>query len=372
MSNKIGAGAITLTDIMDGIQPAVFQLSNESHAFVANPAGDIGADITSFDCDTAVWIGETRSEFLDKAVVTITETNKASYKFKYNVTVTSNKSSWVPKLVSNGNDAKITMDAVPTGTTDKSCTLTVRFTAVNSIGNIVESERLISLSKGIQGVDGVAVRLEADSNYFMADADNVITGPDVITIRTKVIGDCGTLSAYVRKDDGVEQVIDTFQQSDDDSDGYNDTDIVISKEFFGASERCSVIVRGSAASTASDVLTIARVKEGNRGKAALSVFISSDQKGMIFKNGSADTHRKTLTAKVYDMESGSEVTSGMTFLWKADNVIVKVDAGENVVPDDTSGAVNATNQFIIVGSEDVPDGESVEYTCEVTVSEDNL
>jgi len=369
MSNKIGSGAITLTDIMDGVQPVVFQLSNESHAFVADPTGEVGADITSFKCDTLAWVGETSAEYLDRAQVEITEQNKTSYKGKYNVTVTSNKSSWVPKVVSMGTSARITMDAVPTGTTDKSASLNVKFKVVNSIGNIVEGERLITLTKGIQGVDGVALRLEADSNYFMADADNQITTPDVITVKTKVIGDCGTIQAFIKKDDGVEQPVETFVDADANSDGYNDTNITVTKEFFGSSERCTVIVRGSAAATASDVLTIARVKEGQRGKAALSVFISSDKRGMIFKNGSADTHRKTLSAKVYDMETGSEISSGMTFLWKADGEVVKVDAGENVVPIGTTNAINATNSYIIVGSEDIPDGESVEYSCEVTVSE---
>ena len=372
MSKKIGSGAITLTDIMDGIQPVVFQLSNEAHAFVANPAGDVGDDLNSFDCFTDVWVGEDKASYLDRGVVAITESNKANYKNKYNVTVTSNNSSWVPKLVSSGDRAKITLDAVPTGTVDKSASLKVLFTCVNTIGNIVESERSITLTKGIQGVDGVAVRLEADSNYFMADADNNITTPEMITIKTKVIGDCGTLKAWVKKDGGVETPVDTFVQKDADADGYNDTNIIISKEYFGLCDRLSVIVRGSAASTASDVLTIARVKEGQRGKAALSVFISSDKNGMIFKNGSSDTHRKTLSAKVYDMETGTEISDGITFLWKGDNEIVKVDAGDNVVPEGSSGAVNATNSFIIVGSEDVPDGESVEYSCECTVSEDNL
>ncbi len=375
--NKIGIGAITLTDVMDGINPIVFQLSNESHTFVADQNGLIGdAEKATFDCFADTYIGETKATYTETV---ITDDNKADMKSKYNVTVTSTNGAWTSAQVSETGSVKITMDVVPTGTVEKSTTLEVAFKAVNKVGNIVEGTRIISITKGIQGVDGVAVRLEADHNYFLTDSAGNFNNPsDQVTIRIKTIGDVGALTATMTKDGGTATSID-LTQADDDDDGYNDTNLVLKANdaddgtpFFGDSDRVTISVSGDAASTASDVITIARVKAGKKGEAAITVFVGSSEKGTIFKNGSSDTHKKTLTAKAFDMETGNELTADLTYAWKTRNdagdlVSVYVDDTANVVPADTTDAVVAAGVSIIVGSEDVPDGESAEFTCDVTV-----
>ena len=62
--SKIGTGAISITDVKDGIQPIVMQLSNEAHAFVADQNGNISAEeLASFVCDTTLWIGDTEATY---------------------------------------------------------------------------------------------------------------------------------------------------------------------------------------------------------------------------------------------------------------------------------------------------------------------
>jgi len=370
---KVGTGAITLTDVKDGIQPIVMQLSNESHAFVADQNGTIDdIERASFECLTTLWVGDEEASY---TTTELTTTNAVDNKMKYNIILTSTRpTTWIPAKEQNVNKCKITMAAVPGGTTAeaKSAAIIVEVVAVNAIGRIVTGQLTISLTKGIQGVDGVAIRLEPNKLYFMADGDNnlVVDQPDVI-IKPKIIGDVGTLTAYYKKDGSAETQLD-FVQADADEDGYNDTDIVITKEMFGTADTYSVIVRGTASTTANDVITIARVKQGSAGEAALSVFITSSQNGTVFKNGSMDTHKKTLTAEVYDMATGDQVVSvdggvQVRYLWYFDGAVATVDS-EGYLLTDGSGE-NATGPFIIVGSEDITDGGSNNISCNITVED---
>ena len=75
---KIGSGAITLTDVKDGIQPVVMQLSNEAHAFVADQNGKLTVEeLQSFICDVTLWIGDVEANYTE-AVVLDADTAKAN------------------------------------------------------------------------------------------------------------------------------------------------------------------------------------------------------------------------------------------------------------------------------------------------------
>lgn len=400
---KIGTGAISITDVKDGIQPVVMQLSNEAHAFVADQNGNISAEeLGSFVCDTTLWIGDVEASYSESVVIdaVTAKTNKN----KYNINITSSNPTWVPQKAvftpagGGGTKCRITMLTIP-GTTlpaSKSTAIKVEVTASNSIGRVVTGELTISLFKGIQGVDGVAIRLEPSKLYFMADGNNaLIADQGNITIKPKVIGDVGNiLNVKLSKDGGVwydyngptqfgiNGTTDTdadgfkdYAPTDADKDGYHDYLLTITPEMFGTCDIMTVFVKGSANEHASDTLSIARVKKGSAGEAALSVFINSSANGTIFKNGALDTHKKTLTAEIYDMADGSEIIHGqngytVTYSWMKDSATCFVDAGKNVVASGEAGAIPATGSaynFIIIGSEDVDDSKSAQFTVNVNV-----
>ena len=395
---KIGSGAISITDVKDGIQPIVMQLSNEAHAFVADQNGKVSLDeLTSFACDTTLWVGDVEAEYTES--VTLDAITAKANKMKYNIVITSSNPAWVPvKTIytapGGAKKCRITMSAIPEGAepTAKSAAIKVEVIASNGIGRLVTGELTISLFKGIQGVDGVAIRLEPNRLYFMADGDNTLTaGQEPITIKPKIIGDVGSkLNVKLSKDGGVwydysnaaaafgtgtDEDADGFTDyapNDANADGYHDNNIVITPEMFGMADILTVFVKGSANEHASDTISIARVKKGSAGEAALSVFINSSANGTVFKNGALDTHKKTLTAEIYDMATGEEIKHGeagytVVYTWMQDNVPCYTDTGSNLVPSNTVGAIPAQKAFIIIGSEDVNDGASSQFTVNVNV-----
>jgi len=404
---KIGSGAITLTDVKDGIQPVVMQLSNEAHAFVADQNGKLTIEeLQSFICDTSLWIGDVEAEYTE-AVVIDADTAKAN-KNKYNIKLTSSNPAWIPakSLFTHASGVKkcrIVMSAIPDGSLpeQKSAAIKVEVVVSNSIGRLVTGELTISLFKGIQGVDGVAIRLEPNRLYFTADGDNVlVAGQGNIVVKPKVIGDVGTkINVKLSKDGGAwydyngptsfgtgtdsqkedgtagaDGFVD-YNPLDADKDGYHDSDITITPEMFGTADVMTIFVKGSANEHASDTISIARIKKGSAGEAALSVFINSSANGTVFKNGAMDTHKKTLTAEIYDMATGEEIKHGeggytVIYTWLKDKATCFVDASKNVLASGEVGAVPANGSqynFIIVGSEDVEDGKSAEFTVNVNV-----
>ncbi len=360
--SKIASSSITLIDVMDGEQPITMFMSNANHTLVADANGYIqDVEKSVFESLSTVFIGETEAVYSETDI----SGDPANNKYKYNLEVTSAKDGWTCTTEIDGNKGKITLDTVPTGTTNKSATIDVVVTVVNEKGNIQTGNMIISLSKGIQGVDGVAIRLEANKQYFVADGNNaLIPNQNDVSIEIKAIGEIGTLTAYKRINGGSEVEITDVVFADDDDDGVNDTNIVISSAEFDSADTYTVIVRGTGGATVSDSISIARVKQGIKGESAISVVISSDTNGNVFKNGNLDTHTKKISARVYDMETGNEITTGVTYLWKLNGENAKVDTDENITP---SGEDDATESYVNVESSDVPDGGAIDLTCEVSV-----
>jgi hypothetical protein len=289
---KIGSGAISIVDVKDGIQPIVMQLSNEAHAFVADQSGNISAEeLASFVCDTTLWIGDTEASYSESVVIdaVTAKTNKNTY----NIKITDSNATWVSQKAlftpqSGAKKCRITMKTIPGGTLPavKSNAIKVEVTASNSIGRVVTGELTISLFKGIQGVDGVAIRLEPSRLYFMADGDNkLVDGQGNITIKPKIIGNVGSvLNVKLSKDGGswydyngptafgINGTTDTdadgfkdYAPLDENKDGFHDYNLTITPEMFGTCDIMTVFVKGSANEHASDTLSIARVKKGFAG-----------------------------------------------------------------------------------------------------------
>lgn len=100
----------------------------------------------------------------------------------------------------------------------------------------------------------------------------------------------------------------------------------------------------------SDITSLIKIQDGDTGAASVSVVITSNTGGMVFKNNAGAT--KTLTASVYDMADGSKLTSGVTYQWMKNGSAM-------------SGKTSSTLQ---VTPSDVTNNGSEEYSCQVSVA----
>lgn len=349
-NTRKAVGAVTLVDIKDGIHPIAAVLSNQSHIFAANQEGVVAtAEKDEFLCDVMIYVGDTRAEY-DNAG------SPANITYKH--TGTAIGAGWVlgTEVISvDGKDQlRFDVTTIPTGTTPGNVTTTadLTFDVTNSVGNVTQVVLTLSLAKAIEGVAGQIVNLSPSKHAFKFDElGNTSDGDIVIDVTTE--GNVGVLSAQYAVNGGSWSTLTggsgANQAKSLDIDGTGDNDhITISTTNFDGADVFSIRVSGAAGGR--DTVSIVRAQKGDTGQASLFVAISSSTGGFSFKNNSGAN--KTLTAKVYDMQDGSEITSGVNYQWYNDGVLMN----------------GMTAQTLTVSAADIPDGEAEEFSCEVTVS----
>jgi hypothetical protein len=340
---RTGVGAITITDIKDGIHPISMVLSNQSHTFSADWQGTISAaEKDAFSCEVFAYIGDTRATY-DAAATPANNT--------YDVTITD-PAGWVSNKSVVNNQLVIKLTSVPTGTTNKSGKLDLTIDVKNYLGFTTTIEAVISLAKMIEGADGTVVTLTPSRQTFQYDEHGVTTDGNV-EIPVTAMGNVGSLSAFYSLNgntswSALSVGAGANQASSIDIDGANGDDkIVITPANFGTADVFTVKVTGSAGG--SDITSIIRIQDGSTGPSAILVSIKSSTGGMIFKNNAGAT--KTLTAQVFDMSDGSEITNVTSYQWKKNDVNV----------------AGATTSTLSVSPSDITDDNSEEYSCHVTV-----
>ena len=132
----------------------------------------------------------------------------------------------------------------------------------------------------------------------------------------------------------------------------------------GTNASFTLKVTGSTDSKGNDVVSFVKVQTGAAGAASLTVVIESSTTTTFSSGDQAD---KTLTARVYDAGTGSEITSNLTYSWKlgdtaANNVKIDNTTDRNV----SNTGVDATTQTIIVGATDVTNSQ--QYSCVIQAS----
>lgn len=342
-------GAVTLVDIKDGIHPIAAVLSNQSHIFAADQSGTVTAgERATFFCDVMVYVGDTRAAYDNAAT-------PANVTYKHTNTTIGTGWALGTSVVSIGGKDQLRFEvtAVPGGTTTGNVTTTadLTFEVTNSVGNKTEIVMTLSLAKAIEGVAGQIINLSPSKHAFKYDELGNTTDADIV-IDVATEGNVGALSAQYSVNGGAWATLSGGSGPNAavslDIDGTGDNDhITISTDNFDGADVFSVRVSGAAGGR--DTVSIVRAQKGDTGQASLHVSISSSTGGFTFKNNTGAN--KTLTAKVFDMADGSEVLSGITYQWYNDGV-----------PMD-----GMTGQSITVSASDIPDGESEEFSCEVTV-----
>ena len=381
MATRLATGFITISDVVDGSTPVYMFLSNENHSFVADQNGDVlTEERTSFSSLLNVFVGGTAGTPKASAV------NGSDPVGSFYATVSATN-SWGVSY--NATTGVLTVTSIPAGLTaaSKSSSVTVSVSVVNNNSQVITGELVISLQKLVEGVDGVAIRLLPDRTYFTFDENAFPSSPsDSASVDINVTGNVGSSLSYTIKGYSSSgsttlatgSISDLTDTSPEDGILDNGTiTIPVSRFCTGNNAANSAIydavsleVVGSGGSIARDIVTFARVDQGQTGTSALRVEVLSSA-GTVFKNGAADTTTKTLICKVYDEGTGNEVTSGVTYLW---SFVKKSGTAGTVKIDNTTNrnvqttGVDATTQTIVVDQADVDDGEYTQYTCTVSVT----
>jgi len=375
---RTATGAITLTDVADGGSPISAVMSNENHSFAA--AASTGAVSTAEKDEFAslpqVFIGTTTGTYKNSTVTTASsDINKFSLG-----TITSSSTGW--SLTKNNTTGELTMNALPTGTSNKSTTMTVPITVNDGSSNLKTVTLNITLNKAIEGIGGAIIILTANKQYFQYDADTNLS-PSVqsdIIIDVDTQGLVGTLTPYISVDGGSWGTLSQGAGADQAKTiATGTTSITISSANFSDSNTIAVKVTG--ATGGSDTLSIVRVRDGIQGASAIVVTLVSND-GNVFKNNSGSD--KTITAEVLDMQTGGYLThvgtgSGqlqVNYNWQRSDaggtsadVQVVNSSSRDVV---SSGGVSADgdgNNTIIVGFGDIANNSSTQFKCEVTVTQ---
>ena len=344
MTSRVATGAITLLDVADGVNPLAVTLGNQAHTFAANEHGEIKAEERAlFSSETFVYVGGTRAVY----------DASASPAFNtYKITSTVVTPNWSAKQTITGGQAVITCDGTPENSANRSGTVVLTIAITNSLGNVTPVDVTISWGVMIEGAAGYAIYMVPSRLTFQFDETGTTNRDNNIELQVSYAGNLGTISAeyalngstawaplLVGTGPGKASVIDV--------DGLNaDDKIVITPDNFGTADIFTIRVKGL--NGGFDVASIIKVTDGFKGNASLFVSIESSSAGFAFKNNTGPN--KTLTASVFDMSDGAEITTGISYRWQKNGV-----------------NFGGTIKTQVVSATDVQDNGSDQFQCNVTV-----
>lgn len=351
MSNRTAVGALTISDIADGVNPISAVLTNQNHTFATPPSGSIATgEKNAFDCSVLIFVGNTTASYSSSLASNNT--------FRVD-TFAGRTTGW--GLLNT--DGVLTMNTTPTGTGNKGEIFDIVITVKNSIGNTTTLTLVLTVNKAIEGAGGSVISMNPNRFTFQfAEGATESEGTDII-IPVTLTGNMGSLTIQYSRNGGTwtglaqgstANKAKVLSISDDSTD--NDT-ITISKANFGSSDTFAIKIEGSAG--AIDVISLVKIQDGNTGAASLHVTITSSTGGNAFKNNTGAA--KTLTAIVFDMATGAVVApSRITYQWKHDGLTTS---------DAASGSeVMSKTQTQVVTFSMIDNNGSNEITCEVTVA----
>ena len=233
-----------------------------------------------------------------------------------------------------------------------------------------------------EGAGGSVVNLSATSQTFFADFGGAFlsTGNSDIIVGIETGGSPGAQTYEVSQNGNSFVAVTTAGDTiggikgfDEDLTGnFTQTGtisttsdrLLISKNNLGTNDTYTIKVSG--ANGGVDVVTIMKVREGDKGAASINVSITSSTGGTVFKNNSGTS--KTLSVVVTDSKDGTTLTP-TSYQWLKNGVQINVTSSSTRTVVSTGGeaANGVAYPTIIVGPEDVTDNSAEEFSCIVTV-----
>ena len=387
-------GAITITDVADGTSPISAFLSNQNHTFPASTDGAIvSGDVDNYSTAVRVFIGSTEAAFNNTATTDAAMAN-STYRIALNSGNNTNGAVVVGSGWPTGNTWPVSttgtpVHAVVTGpatavsnTSADSALLTINLRVKNSLGTISLLSLEVTFNKAIAGSGGDIVQLDANKQFFTADSAGTFApaAQDDVIVNIYTQGSPGAQQYYISQAGAgfvqrttAANTIGNIKGFDTNRSGAFTTTgtistsaqrLTLSTANMGTNASFTLKVTGSTDSKGNDVVSFVKVQTGAAGAASLTVVIESSTTTTFSSGDQAD---KTLTARVYDAGTGSEITSNLTYSWKlgdtaANNVKIDNTTDRNV----SNTGVDATTQTIIVGATDVTNSQ--QYSCVIQAS----
>ena len=400
---RTARGAVTLFDVTDGTNPITAFLTNQNHTFAAMQTGLVSAETRRmFSSMLNVFVGGTQASYDSGLATGDGTTGQTANRFRI-ASVTSSNSDFTVGF--NDTNSAVTVDTVSRAPGEiyvsvvpeeaaATSTLTVTFAVSNELGTVTGGlVAEITISIVAQGAGGVVINMDPTSQYFFADSDgNIVDMPaqSAVVVDLSVTGTTGNMTVATSQNGAgfIDQTMTgtgagSISGWDDDDAGNFQTGPIgttirrlqISPDNLGdTNNTLSIRVRG--ASGGQDVITIAKVRVGAAGAAAIIVSVESSTNGNVFRTSTGSTPSdKTLSVTVFDAATGNQIqaTGISTYAWfRGDGstaVLVDDITNRNVVPAGTAGGVTASGSdfsTIVVGSSDVDMEEA--FYCEVTTT----
>ena len=401
-------GAITITDITDGTSPITALLTNENHTFIASELGVVSsADRLAFESNVIVFVGSTQAPF-DGAAVPANNT----YKLGTFVLTDTNWSLREDNVTDGGIGVRRirvvdSSAGVPDTATNVEVDVNVPVIITNNAGGTNTITLRLALRKAIAGAGGVIIQFTPDKQTFIVDENGLEVGTQTLaTVQVDYQGAQGnrTITSSVNGGAFTTAVIDTTDPITAGSlatldilDPEGNDNFTLEIENFLGTTAAGVLLtttntvsyRVASAGGGNDVVSFAKVQNGDTGAGALIVVVEAAG-GTTFKNS---TGTRTLTTKIYDAATGTEIenkvannasTRNITYTWyinDTDGNEVRVDTGTRDVKatsgtPDTTGGDPATGTIddtsddrfdqIIVEAADITTTQ--QFTCLVDVS----
>ncbi len=368
----------TITDITDGTSPILGYITNENHTFSATEAGVVNA-VTNFSTQLIVYSGSTKLAY---------DTDNSDSNSEYRITSAAyvgTSTGWgTPAIAHTGaNAGTVTIPSIANNPTlDVVLRITFR---VKDSGGVAQTglTRDCTLSVVQHGAGGNVISVVAAGQTYTSNSAGVLdSGLPNIDMVISTQGTPGNLSfavaqgtgSYVTKSGpaaGAGNIVaysTSLTNAFISSGTFPATGVVrlrVNSNNLGNSNN-SITIRVSGAMGGSDYVTIYKVRTGATGANALIAVIESNN-GDVFKNSAGTA--KTLSSKVYESSDGTEVTSGLSYVWKyADGTDVRVTSAATRTVVSSGGVVASGTGFptIIVGPEDVT--TTANFRCTTTVT----
>lgn len=379
--SRIARGAVTIVDINDGSNPISAVLTNQNHTFPANENGTVTtATRELFSTGAVVYIGSTLATLSTDSTLANNEYRIKPVGTGGTDTRVTSGTGWAISV--DANTGLLTVTAIP-DTNVNTCTVAVvieyKDPTQSTNGTI---ELTLTLARVNEGAGGSVVNLSATSQTFFADFGGTFlsNGNNDIIIGIQTGGSPGAQTYEVSQNGNPFAAVTTASATEGGIKGY-DTDLtgdfttsgtinttsdrlLVSKENLGTNDTYTLKVTGNNGGV--DVVTIMKVREGDKGAAAIIVNLVSSTGGTVFKNNSGTA--KEITVEVRDAKDGTDLVP-TNYVWLKNGAQVNVTSATNRTVVSTGGeaASGAAYPSIIIGPEDVTDNSTAEFSCIVTV-----